>query len=116
MKRVQDANGAATAEFVLLLPAVIGLMLFGIGLVTVQIQTLIVTQQVGQLGRLLEAGRTQDQLQTKAATLGLNLKFSFQPDGLTCLTANRNYRMPGQGAFLPAIPVSAGICGLAPGY
>lgn len=108
--KARGSTGAVTAEFAILLPAIAVFLVVGIGAISIQAQQVQLTQQVGLIARLAEAGFTPDQLQARANETGLQLSKANQGD-LTCFSAARSASLLGVGL----IPLKSEACGLAPG-
>lgn len=110
LERTRGSVGAVTAEFAIVLPAVATFLVVGIGAISIQAQQVQLTQQVGLIARLAEAGFTSDQLHARAGESGLRLKQTDKGD-LTCFSATRSATLVGVGL----IPLTSEACGLAPG-
>lgn len=110
LAKTRGTAGAVTAEFAIVLPAVAAFLVVGIGAISIQAQQVQLTQQVGLIARLAEAGLTPEQLQARAGESGLRLQQTDQGD-LTCFSATRSATLVGVGL----IPLRAEACGLAPG-
>lgn len=102
--------GAVTAEFVILMPAVVLVLLIGSSVLALQEQRLALNQEVGLLARMIEAGFENSQIRERSAAAGISLEVKDSGD-LTCLTGKKVGSVFGLGAF----PISTSMCALAPG-
>jgi len=103
-------TGSTTAEFAVLLPAVVMLLALGLSLVSIQAQSVGLAQQVGQFARQLEAGQDVAAVKLNAASFGVRLRFS-EVGGLTCISGSRLVRIVG----FATLPIESNRCALVPG-
>ncbi|MEN9715871.1 MAG: hypothetical protein RJA35_1338 [Actinomycetota bacterium] len=110
MTKLYCQAGSITAEFAILMPAVVAVLVAIISIGTVQLQSLALDGQAGQLARGLEAGLPLENLRAAARKGGSS--FHDTPvEGFDCITLRRNANIFGLGV----IPLESKACGLEPG-
>ena len=99
----------ATAEFAILLPAAIFLLIFGVGLAGLQLQQLGLTRQVGFLARAIEAGASHSAVEQMAAKAGIEVRIT-PSEMFDCVTGTKPANLVGM-----RIAQNARACALVPG-
>ena len=103
-------RGGVTAEFALLMPAFVALLVLVIGVAAQQARVFTVQDKLASLARLVEAGKTLDEIDSAGAGLGLRIK-TAEIGGLVCLTAEVPMKVLGVAGYQQSLRA----CGLAPG-
>lgn len=80
----KSSVGSATAEFALLLPVGVALIIGAVTLASQQYRELTYSKNLGTFAREIEAGYSIQQVQSQANAQQQNLSF-FTQDGLLCL-------------------------------
>ena len=106
LARLQNERGAVTAEFVILLPALIAVLLCAVGAILLAAHRVALTAAAAELVRL-EARGDGSAAQARLADLGAGVSVARARDGpLLCLVLRSR---PGVGA-LAAVQVEARAC------
>ena len=103
-------RGGVTAEFAVLMPTFVGLLVLLIGLAVQQERVLSAQDKLASLARLVESGATLTAVESAGERFGLVIK----PDefgGLVCLNTKVPVKVVGVVAFQQGLKA----CGLAPG-
>ena len=108
-RRIQANQGMATAEFAILLPAAVFLLIFGVGLTGLQLQQLGLTRQVGFLARAIEAGAGHSTVAQMAAKAGIKVTI-IRSEIFDCVTGTKPANLAGM-----RIAQNARACALVPG-
>ena len=103
-------KGGVTAEFAILMPAFVGLLVLVIGVAAQQERVISVQEKLASLARLVEAGKTLSEVDSAGVGLGLRIKVN-EIDGLVCLTAEAPMKVLGVAGYQQSLRA----CGLAPG-